>query len=180
MDLVGGDRNHGDLYYGLLGKPRRGAENQGRRCLTAGLIKSPEAKPKWAVGGFTEAIALEVAGFGVKVCALEPGGMRTNWGNRANADVPILLPEYEPSVGALVRTLATYWRHETSDPARVAQVILQLATKEQLPAHLLLGSDAVQYARLAEDKRQSEANAWLDVSVSTDAEGVQGSPALKL
>src|SRR6267142_902609 len=38
---------------------------------------------KWAVGGFTEALAQEVAPFGVKVCALEPGGMRTNWGTRA-------------------------------------------------------------------------------------------------
>ena len=135
---------------------------------------------KWAVGGFTEAVALEVASFGVKVCALEPGGMRTNWGNRANADVPILLPEYEPSIGALVKSLETYWGHETSDPAKVAQVILQLAKKEHLPAHLLLGSDAVQYARLAEDKRESETKVWLEVSVSTDAEGVQGQPALKL
>ena len=135
---------------------------------------------KWAVGGFTEAIALEVAAFGVKVCALEPGGMRTNWGNRANADVPILLPEYEPSVGALVKSLETYWGHETSDPAKVAQVILQLATKERLPAHLLLGSDAVQYARLAEDKREFDAKVWLDVSVSTDAEGVRAQPALRV
>jgi len=136
---------------------------------------------KWAVGGFTEAIAQEVAAFGVKVCALEPGGMRTNWGNRAHADIPILLPEYEPTVGALVKNLETYWGHETGDPAKVAQVILQLATKKQLPAHLLLGSDAVQYARLAQDKRESDAEAWVDVSTSTDAEGVQGEqPALKL
>ena len=38
---------------------------------------------KWAVGGFTESLAQEVAPFGVKVCALEPGGMRTNWGTRS-------------------------------------------------------------------------------------------------
>src|SRR5580704_1020010 len=135
---------------------------------------------KWAIGGFTEAVAQEVAAFAVKVCALEPGGMRTNWGNRANADVPTLLPEWESSVGAWVKSLETYWGHETSDPARVAQVILQLATKEQLPAHLLLGSDAVQYARIAEDKRESDAKAWFQVSVSTDFEGVQEQPALQL
>jgi NAD(P)-dependent dehydrogenase (short-subunit alcohol dehydrogenase family) len=150
----------------------------GGRLATPGSASYHAAK--WAVGGFTEAVALEVASFGVKVCALEPGGMRTNWGNRAVADVPILLPEYEPSVGALVRTLATYWGHETSDPAKVAQVILHLATKEQLPSHLLLGSDAVQYARAAQDKRESDAKAWLEVSVSTDAEGEQDQPALEL
>lgn len=149
----------------------------GGRLATAGSASYHAAK--WAVGGFTEAIALEVAAFGVKVCALEPGGMRTNYGSRATADTPTLLPEYEPSVGALIKMLEGYWGHETSDPAKVAQVILQLATKEQLPTHLLLGSDAVQYARFAEDKRESDAKAWHDVSISTDAEGVQGQPALK-
>ncbi len=150
----------------------------GGRLATPGNASYHAAK--WAVGGFTEAVALEVASFGIKVCALEPGGMRTNWGNRSVADVPNLLPEYEPSVGALVRTLATYWGHETSDPAKVAQVILHLAVKEQIPAHLLLGSDAVQFARAAEDRRESDAKAWLDVSVSTDAAGVQAPPDLKL
>jgi NAD(P)-dependent dehydrogenase (short-subunit alcohol dehydrogenase family) len=134
---------------------------------------------KWAVGGFTESIALEVSAFGVKVCALEPGGMRTNWGNRANADIPTLLPEYEPSVGAQIKSLETYWGHEAGDPARVAQVILQLARQEALPAHLLLGSDAVQYARLAEEKRDSDAKEWLEVSLLTDSESVQEQPALK-
>jgi NAD(P)-dependent dehydrogenase (short-subunit alcohol dehydrogenase family) len=46
---------------------------------------------KWAVGGFTEGLAQETAPFGVKVTALEPGGMRTNWGKRAHADRPVLL-----------------------------------------------------------------------------------------
>jgi NAD(P)-dependent dehydrogenase (short-subunit alcohol dehydrogenase family) len=134
---------------------------------------------KWAVGGFTEAIAPELAPFGVKVCALEPGGIRTNWGKRAGADTPELLPDYEPSVGTFIKMLHGHWGHETSSPAKVAQVILQLASNEQLPAHLLLGSDAVHFARLAEEKRESDAKAWRDISVSTDAENVQDLPDLK-
>ena len=39
---------------------------------------SPYHAAKWAIGGFTESLAKEVAPFGVKVCALEPGGIRTN------------------------------------------------------------------------------------------------------
>src|SRR5579864_4595800 len=81
---------------------------------------------KWAVGGFTEALAQEVAPFGVRVCALEPGGMRTNWGARAHKDTPDLLPDYEPSVGAVIKALKSYWGQETSDPAKVAQLILRL------------------------------------------------------
>ena len=123
---------------------------------------------KWAVGGFTESLAQEVAPFGVKVCALEPGGMRTNWGVRANKETPVLLPDYEPSVGAVIKALESYWGNEISDPAKVAQLILRLADSDNLPAHLLIGSDAVQFAGQAEATRAAEAESWRRVSVSTD------------
>jgi len=132
---------------------------------------------KWAVGGFTESVAQEVAPFGVKVCALEPGGMRTNWGARANKDTPDLLPDYEPSVGAVIKALASYWGNEMSDPAKVAQLILRLADSDQLPAHLLLGSDAVQFAGLADATRAQEAERWREVSVSTDVDA-KGPPPI--
>jgi hypothetical protein len=90
-----------------------------------------------------------------------------------------LLPDYEASVGTFIKMLQGHWGHEMSAPAKVAQVILQLASKEQLPAHLLLGSDAVQYARFAEEKRDSDAKAWHNISASTDAEDVKGLPDLK-
>jgi NAD(P)-dependent dehydrogenase (short-subunit alcohol dehydrogenase family) len=134
---------------------------------------------KWAVGGFTESLAQEVAPFGVKVCALEPGGMRTNWGARANKDTPDLLPDYEPSVGAVVNALKSYWGHETSDPAKVAQLILRLADSDRLPAHLLLGSDAVEYAGQAEATRAAEAEHWREVSVSTDVDAAGALPSLR-
>src|SRR6266480_4111914 len=63
-----------------------------------GRLARPGSTPyhaaKWAVGGFTESLAQEVAPFGVTVCALEPGGMRTNWGARAHKGTPELLPDY--------------------------------------------------------------------------------------
>jgi len=129
---------------------------------------APYHAAKWAVGGFTEALAQEVAPFGVKVTALEPGGMRTNWGTRAHEDIPELLPDYEPSVGAVVKALQSLWGHENSDPAKVAQVILRLAASERLPAHLLIGSDALRYTGEAEAARAAEADHWRHVSVSTD------------
>jgi NAD(P)-dependent dehydrogenase (short-subunit alcohol dehydrogenase family) len=134
---------------------------------------------KWAVGGFTEALAQEVAPFGVKVCSLEPGGMRTNWGARANKDTPDLLPDYEPSVGAVVNALKSYWGSETSDPVKVAQLILRLADSDRLPAHLLLGSDAVQYAGQAEATRAADAEHWREVSVSTDVDAPGALPSVR-
>ena len=140
---------------------------------------TPYHAAKWAVGGFTESLAQEVAPFGVRVCALEPGGMRTNWGFRAQRDMPEVLPDYEPSVGALVKALLPLWGKENSDPAKVAQVVLRLADSDQLPAHLLLGSDAVQYAREAEAKRAADAERWREVSVSTDLTSAASLPGLQ-
>jgi NAD(P)-dependent dehydrogenase (short-subunit alcohol dehydrogenase family) len=140
---------------------------------------SPYHAAKWAVGGFTESLAQEVAPFGVKVCALEPAGMRTNWGVRANKDTPDLLPDYEASVGAFAKALTSYWGHETGDPVKVAQVVLRLAASDRLPAHLLLGSDAVQYAGQAEATRAADAERWREISVSTDVNAPASFPALR-
>jgi hypothetical protein len=35
---------------------------------------------------------------------------------------------------------------ESSDPAQEAQVVIRLAAGDRVPAHMLLGSDAVRYA----------------------------------
>ena len=133
---------------------------------------------KWAVGGFTEGIALETAPFGVMVTALEPGAMRTNWGARAHAKQDPLLPDYEPSVGASIRLMKGYWGSENGDPAKVAQVVLKIADAQTLPPHILLGSDAIQLAHQAEQARAAEADRWKDISASIDMDAPGPIPAL--
>src|SRR6202162_235651 len=140
---------------------------------------TPYHAAKWAVGGFTESLAQEVAPFGVKVCALEPGGMRTNWGTRAHQDTPDLLPDYEPSVGSVVKALASYWGHASTDPVKVAQVVLRLAASDSLPAHLLIGSDAVRFAGEAEKTREAEDTQWRQMSLSTDADSSTALPDMQ-
>lgn len=119
---------------------------------------------KWAVGGFTEALALETAPFGVKVTALEPGGMRTNWGKRASSDIPTVSADYEASVGAMIAQLDGLWGNETGDPEKVAQVILKLADADALPPHLILGSDSLAMVRQAEEARAADAARWEPVT----------------
>ncbi|HET7535241.1 MAG TPA: SDR family NAD(P)-dependent oxidoreductase [Candidatus Didemnitutus sp.] len=133
---------------------------------------------KWAVGGFTESLALETAPFGVKVTALEPGAMRTNWGKRAHAAREPLLPEYESSVGASTKQMEAYWGSESGDPAKVAHVILDVANAETLPPHILLGSDAFRLARQAEQARAADADRWRAVSASIDIDAPEPIPAL--
>ncbi|HEY4254310.1 MAG TPA: oxidoreductase [Roseomonas sp.] len=141
----------------------------GGRTGTPGMAAYQAAK--WAVGGFTEVLAKEAAPFGVKVIAVEPGGMRTDWGVTARGNAPAVLPDYEPSVGAILGLLRTYVGQEIGDPARVAAVILDLATRDSLPAHLLLGSDARHVFELSEAQRQQDARDWDAVTRSTDFAG---------
>ena len=99
--------------------------------------------------------------------------MRTNWGKRAHGAPVELLPEYEESVGAGMKRFETIWGNENVDPSRVAQVVLRVAEAKSLPAHLLLGSDAFDFARQAEIVRTEQMDQFEAVSRSTDfaAEG---------
>ena len=132
---------------------------------------------KWAVGGFTEVLAQEVAPFGIKVVSLEPGGMRTGWGEIARGKMPQLLPDYKPSVGAVQEMLAGLIGNEAGDPEKVAQVIVRLAAHDSPPAHLLLGSDALQYFGRADAARNAAAEQWRNVSLSTDVKARGPIPA---
>lgn len=69
--------------------------------------------------------------------------------------------------------------HECSDPVRVAQTILRLAAADRLPAHLLLGSDAVKHAGDANATRTADADRWRDVSMSTDYDARVAVPDLR-
>jgi NAD(P)-dependent dehydrogenase (short-subunit alcohol dehydrogenase family) len=129
---------------------------------------SPYHAAKWAVSGFSEALAQETAAFGVRVCSLEPGGIRTNWGKSAAADVPPVLPGYEESVGKALETLNGYWGNEDSDPERIATLIVRLADEQNLPPHLLLGSNALNYCKQMDAQRQALAEKWQATSESVD------------
>jgi NAD(P)-dependent dehydrogenase (short-subunit alcohol dehydrogenase family) len=132
---------------------------------------------KWAVGGFTEVLSQELAPLGIKVTALEPGGMKTEWGVEAKGATPELLADYAPSVGAVVDMLGQYVGNETGDPEKVAQVVLKLAHHAQPPVHLLLGSDALHYAGEAEKARAASGEAWQAVSRATDFSSPASLPA---
>ena len=123
---------------------------------------------KWAVSGFSEALAQETASFGVRVCSLEPGGIRTNWGKAASAELPSVLPDYEESVGKVLQRLGDYWGKEDSDPERIAKLIVSLADERELPHHLILGSNAVTYYERAEADRHAASEQWRAVSRSVD------------
>ena len=128
---------------------------------------TPYHAAKWAVGGFSDSLAMEVAPFGVKVCTLEPGGIRTNWARRAVQNAPDLLPEYEATVGSSLKMLRGLEGRWESDPRKIADVILRLANSDEVPVRLILGVDAETRVKQAEAARAAEAEKWRHLTVST-------------
>ena len=137
----------------------------GGRMAIAG--NTPYHAAKWAVGGFSDSLAMEVAPFGVKICTLEPGGIRTNWARRARQNAPDLLPDYEASVGSILKMLRGLEGRAEGDPRKIAEVILQLANSDDVPLRLILGVDAEKRVQQAEAARASEAEKWRHLTVST-------------
>ena len=140
----------------------------GGRLATPGLAAYQTAK--WAVGGFSEVLARETAPLGIKVTVLEPGGMQTDWAGSSMRVTPVSAP-YQPTVGAMARVHEDIGSGSAlGDPAKVAQVVLEVAAMDEPPLRLILGSDAYAYAMAAAKARSESDAAWRHLTVSTDRE----------
>jgi NAD(P)-dependent dehydrogenase (short-subunit alcohol dehydrogenase family) len=137
----------------------------GGRTSSVGLAAYQSAK--WAVEGFSGVLAQEVAPLGIKVTIIEPGGLRTDWAGSSMTIPPVSEP-YQQTVGARVRMLEEHAGWQAGDPAKAAQVILQVSELDDPPLRLLLGSDAVRYAGQADQARIESDAKWRALSESTD------------
>ncbi|WP_428957145.1 oxidoreductase [Streptomyces sp. cg35] len=120
---------------------------------------------KWAVGGFSEVLAKEVAPLGIKVTVAEPGGMRTDWAGSSMSTPPVSAP-YEKVVGATIEGIRSQDGKQPGDPARISQVLLDLTEAPEPPLHLLLGRDAVAVAGDAARSLAASDAVWRHVSES--------------
>lgn len=126
---------------------------------------------KFGLGGFSEALAKEVAPLGIRVTCVEPGGFRTDWAGDSMTYAPEV-PGYETTVGPRIAMLQGGTFEPMGDPDKAAQVMLKLVEDPAPPVHLLLGSEAVAITEYAENVRRAELEKWRLVSVSTDYEGI--------
>jgi SAM-dependent methyltransferase len=77
---------------------------------------------KWAMEGFYEALAQEVAGLGITTTLVEPGGFRTNANNRSVDAAPAL-----PVYAELCEHLLSGFAEPIGDPAKLAQAVIAAA-----------------------------------------------------
>ena len=97
------------------------------------------AATKFAVEGLSESLAKEVEPLGIRVLLVEPGPFRTDWAGRSLKQSPLFIPDYEETAGRRRREIGTYSGTQPGDPARAAEVLIQVIQSPTPPAHLVLG-----------------------------------------
>jgi NAD(P)-dependent dehydrogenase (short-subunit alcohol dehydrogenase family) len=117
---------------------------------------------KFAVEGFSEALAQELAPEGIKVTIVEPGRFKTDWSGRFPAVVPTDVADSAPPAGTGGATGAG-----PGDPARAAEAIIAAVDAEVSPLRLVLGADALAGIRAKLAAVSAEISTWEPVSVDT-------------
>ena len=126
---------------------------------------------KFGLSGFSEALAKEVAPLGIRVTAVEPGGFRTDWAGASMTFAPAL--DGYDLVKQRVELFASGTFVPLGDPAKAAQVLINLVQHPHPPVHLVLGSEAAAFLRQADADRRAEFEQWLPFTLSTDHDGAE-------
>jgi NAD(P)-dependent dehydrogenase (short-subunit alcohol dehydrogenase family) len=100
---------------------------------------------KWALEGFSQALAQEVADFGIRVTLVEPGGFSTDWAGDS-ASHSTQLPAYDD-----LREKTWQWRAQRNakpgDPAASAAAILEIVDAEKPPLRVFFGRAPLEIAK---------------------------------
>ena len=122
---------------------------------------------KYAVIGLSEALAQEVAPFGIKVTILAPGSFRTNFMNPSSLNVAKnKIDVYD--LDKQIELFTGFDGKQLGDPKKLAEVLLKITEMSNPPLHLPLGSDSYNAILAIRDNEQKELEEWKNLSLSTD------------
>ncbi|QDQ26993.1 SDR family NAD(P)-dependent oxidoreductase [Chitinimonas arctica] len=117
---------------------------------------------KFAVEGYSESLAAELAPFGIHLTLVEPGFVRTDfldassvrYGSHAIAD-------YAQASANIRTTFDRYNHHQPGDPAKLAAALLKLAEEAEPPLRFVAGADAVEAILGSLAQQREEVERWL-------------------
>jgi NAD(P)-dependent dehydrogenase (short-subunit alcohol dehydrogenase family) len=116
---------------------------------------------KWGLEGFSQSLAAEVAGFGIKVTIVEPGGFATDWsGPSAKRAAP--MDVYD---GARAAIAAFRSSSRPGDPDATGPAILKVVDATDPPLRIFFGSGGLPMTRAEYARRIETWEKWSNVSM---------------
>ncbi len=167
-------------FFGLVALTKAvlpGMRSQQSGCILnnssqAGLMANPGtgyySTTKYAVEGFTEALRKEVAPFGIRVAAVEPGPFRTDWAGRSMQRSGATIVDYADTVGARNDMIQSMDGKMPGDPRKAAEAFVMLAEMENPPPQLLLGKIVLDAYRAKLSDVNAMLSAWEHVTLAAD------------
>lgn len=119
---------------------------------------------KWGLEGINQALAAEVASFGIKVTLIEPAGYATDWGGKSAAHAEPIAA-YDPMREAMKERRKGM---KAGDPQATAEAILQLVDAAEPPLRFFLGSTGLPLIRKDYESRFAEWEAWNELSARSE------------
>ncbi|NQD69458.1 SDR family NAD(P)-dependent oxidoreductase [Sphingobacterium shayense] len=122
---------------------------------------------KFAVVGLSEALAEEVAPFGIKVTVIAPGQFRTNFMDKGS----MTYAENRISAYGLdeaEKMWTNYSGQQIGNPQKLVKILTEIVELENPPLRLLLGTDTFQLIKEHREKEAKEFEDWKSVTLSTD------------
>jgi NAD(P)-dependent dehydrogenase (short-subunit alcohol dehydrogenase family) len=121
---------------------------------------------KWGLEGFSQSLAAEVAGFGIKVTLVEPGGFATDWGG-SSAQRATQMPVYD---GARAAIAGFRGANAPGDPDATGQAILKVVDAKDPPLRIFFGSGGLPMTRAEYGRRIETWEKWNHVSVESQGD----------
>jgi NAD(P)-dependent dehydrogenase (short-subunit alcohol dehydrogenase family) len=137
-----------------------------------GLIGSPGwgyyNATKFAVEGFSEALAGELAPLGISVTVVEPGPFRTDFLGRSGVQAKEILSDYRETAGKSREYFQTQSGKQAGDPQKAVEAIVAAVGAPEPPKHLLLGKLALKRWRTRLEQWTEELDKWEETTVGAD------------
>ena len=125
---------------------------------------------KFALEGFTEALALETKHLNIHVTLVEPGPFRTDWAGSSSVRSAKIIPEYDSIAGERIRIINGLNGKQPGDPVKAAKAIISIVKSDKPPLRLALGKIAVDVIRNKMRLMELELGQWEELSVNTGFE----------
>jgi len=123
---------------------------------------------KFAVAGYSEALAKETSHLNIKVTVVCPSGFRTDWAGRSAYETPIQIEDYAASAAANAEAIRSRSGKQPGDPVAAAHAMIKAHEAENPPLYLMLGAGALNGARKKLEDYAVDFDAWASTSLGAD------------